>query len=95
MIMVLNSGLHMEKVFVQEVKSFVYVRQCSEESIFVKTIVVLIKPLKIYLANSVEQNYFGRASRSFLISSFRRVQNIVCFLLGNYPPGNYPKENTL
>jgi len=36
----------------------------------------------------------------FLISNFRSVLNIVCFLLGNSPasqietPGNYPKENT-
>ena len=31
--------------------------------------------------------------RIFLISSFRRVLYVVCFLLGNYPPGNYPKES--
>jgi len=52
------SGLHIEKEFFQEVKSFVYVRQCSEESAFVTNIVVLLKHLKIYLANSVELNYF-------------------------------------
>ena len=30
----------------------------------------------------------------FLISNFRRVLYVVCFLLGNSPAGNYPEENT-
>ena len=29
----------------------------------------------------------------FLISNFRRVLNVVCFLLGNSPAGNYPEES--
>jgi hypothetical protein len=35
----------------------------------------------------------------FLILNFRRVVNVVCFLLGNFPaykiqtPGNCPEEN--
>jgi len=28
-----------------------------------------------------------------LISSFRPVLYVVCFLLGNSPPGNYPEES--
>jgi hypothetical protein len=36
--------------------------------------------------------YIYRHSSTFLISNFRRVLNVLCFLLGN-PPGNYPEES--
>jgi len=44
-------------------------------------------------------NYFIRKwtrdeqGRQFLISNFRCVLNVVCFLPGNSPAGNYPEES--
>ena len=49
--------------------------------------------------SGASRHIFNITMYQYLISSFRRVLYVVCFLLGNYPayklqtPGNYPKES--